>query len=109
MKYGPAGFQLALTDAELDHRVSVQNIDGTASINESPGKLARVQWCRYDCIHHERIIVWVGHNARVVFWTPCYDIVRPVHPLRDCWHGGIACLLSGSPTALVIWLASEDH
>src|SRR4051812_25134740 len=40
MKDGPAGFQFTLTDAELDQRVSVQNVDGTASINESPGELA---------------------------------------------------------------------
>ena len=40
MKNGSAGLQLTLTDAELDHCVSVQNIDGTASINESPGELA---------------------------------------------------------------------
>ena len=37
---GSAGLQLTLTDAELDHCVSVQNIDGTASINESLGELA---------------------------------------------------------------------
>ena len=40
VKNGPAGFQLALTDAELDHCISVQNVDGAASINESSGEFA---------------------------------------------------------------------
>src|SRR3954471_963336 len=65
--------------------------------------------CCQDCIHHERITARVGHYARVVLWAPCYNIVRPVHPLRNCWHGSIDCLLTGSPTALVIRLAGENH
>src|SRR4051812_27382258 len=108
MKNGSAGLQLALADAELEHCISIQDVDGAAPINESSGELALL-WCCHNHIHHERITARVRHNARVIFWTPFYHTVRPAHPLLDYWHGGIDCLFSCSFAAFIIWLTGEYH
>ena len=40
MKRSPIGLQIALTDAQLDHSLTVQDVNGAAAIDEGPSEQA---------------------------------------------------------------------
>src|SRR4051812_2202034 len=109
MERRPTSFQIPLRQAQLDHGISVQNIDCASSINEHSGELARELQACHQGIYHKWIIARIRQDAWVVLPAPGDVAIGPVHILRNCWHGRIDLLSSGTPTALVLSLTCEDH
>ena len=102
MKCCPTGLEIAFADAQLDHGLTVHDVDVVAAINEGLSELARISQCGYDGIHHQCVAARIRHQAWMVLPSPSDGVVRPVHVLGDCWHSGVDLLSPRSPTALVL-------
>ena len=101
MEDGPGRLQVLGLEAELGHRVAVEDVDAAAAVDEDSGELACAP--RDDGgVEDEGVATRVRHDGRVVLPGPGDRAVRPVHVLRLGRDDGVHLLPEEALTAHVI-------
>ena len=103
----PGWLQVLGLEAELGHRVAVEDVDAAAAVDEDSGELACAP--RDDGgVEDEGVTTRTRHDCRVILPGPGDRAIRPMHELRLGRDDGVHLLPKEALAALVVAEAGED-